>query len=396
MGKGFSENAMAIEARREDTRVHGFAGLPTFNRGMADKQFLFVNGRPVKDKLVTGAVRAAYADFLARDRHPAVALFLEMPPALVDVNVHPAKTEVRFRDAGIVRGLLIGALKQALAEAGHRASTTTADYALGRMTPGSGGNGFGATRRPGVTTFRPPSGPGAMPANPFAPSAPESAGAVTPGAEGPARGLSDSGADYDTSSPAWSPSEQARPDEAPRSGVSADEACDYPLGTARAQLHRTYIVAQTADGLVIVDQHAAHERLVYERMKAALEAGRVASQGLLIPEIVELDPAEAALMAGQAEAFAELGLVLEKIRRGCGAGAGNSCNARGSRHQRAGDRAGCRSRPVWGRPQPEGKTGGGREFHGLPRFDPGRTPHGGGGNECPLTGNGGHALFRSV
>lgn len=291
MGREFGENALAIEATRDAARVTGFAGLPTYNRGLPDKQYLFVNGRPVRDKLIVGAVRGAYTDFLARDRHPAVALFLELPADMVDVNVHPAKTEVRFRDAGGIRGLLIGALRHALAEAGHRASTTVSAYALGRMTPQTG------VAQPLHTGFTPAPGD-----NPFARPTPFDSGlsdrqrmfdgATAPSArtEGGAEGIDETGA-----------ASLQRPPP------------DHPLGAARAQLHETYIVAQTADGLVIVDQHAAHERLVYEKMKAALEGGGVASQGLLLPEIVELTIDDVNRLEPRLEEFAALGLVMERF-----------------------------------------------------------------------------------
>ncbi len=278
MGRDFADNALPIDGEREGARLFGFAGLPTFNRGLADKQFLFVNGRPVKDKLIVGAVRGAYADFLARDRHPAVALFLDVDPALVDVNVHPAKTEVRFRDAGLIRGLIVGALRHALAAAGHRAATTTSAFALGRMRSDNDANV--APIRAG---FRP-----ALATNPFAE-------AYAPS------GLDDREKAFDEVA-------------APTARAEATDARgQFPLGAARAQVHETYIVAQTEDGLVIVDQHAAHERLVYERMKEALETGSVARQGLLIPEIVELTSEEAERVASRAEEFAELGLILERF-----------------------------------------------------------------------------------
>ena len=292
MGRDFGDNAIAIAAEREEISVSGFAGLPTFNRGLPDKQYLFVNGRPVRDKLIVGAVRAAYADFLARDRHPVVALYVELPPSLVDVNVHPAKTEVRFRDAGVVRGLLIGALRHALAEAGHRASTTVSNYALGKMSAAS--PGF-----VGSSNSRPWGGqPG--PQNPFHQ-------AMAPIGEAGA-GMADKAAAFDgTTLPS------ARDDD-PRLPDSPDAPLpEYPLGAARAQLHETYVVAQTADGLVIVDQHAAHERLVYERMKAGLEEGSVAQQGLLIPEIVEMESAAIDAMVPFFEGFGELGLVMERF-----------------------------------------------------------------------------------
>ena len=287
MGKEFSANAIAVNAERDGVHVTGFAGLPTFNRGLPDKQFLFVNGRPVRDKLIVGAVRAAYADFLARDRHPAVALFVELPPAIVDVNVHPAKTEVRFRDAGIVRGLLIGALRHALAEAGHRAATTTSAYALGKMTPQSGG---GLQRPTGAMGFPMP------PDNPFR------------HAQAPAdQGLEDRPRDFDD---VTAPSTR---DAVADQGHGEPEHQEFPLGAARAQMHETYIVSQTADGLVIIDQHAAHERLVYERMKSALNDGGVAQQGLLLPEIVELDALAVDAMTPHLGAFEELGLVMERF-----------------------------------------------------------------------------------
>ncbi len=286
MGRDFGENAVAIDAERDGARVTGFAGLPTYNRGLPDKQYLFVNGRPVRDKLIVGAVRGAYADFLARDRHPAVALFLELPPALVDVNVHPAKTEVRFRDAGGVRGLLIGALRHALAEAGHRASTTVSAYALGKMQT------EGAATPLGSGGWRAP------PPNPFMRDYQAPIG-------GSQTGLNDRQAGFEN---AAVPS--ARAEHAPDAGAPYTE---HPLGAARAQLHETYIVAQTENGLVIVDQHAAHERLVYEKMKAALDKGGVARQGLLIPEIVEMEPDEIARLEPRFEEFAALGLVMERF-----------------------------------------------------------------------------------
>ena len=291
MGKDFGENALPIDATREDIRLTGFAGLPTYNRGLPDRQYLFVNGRPVKDRLIIGALRGAYADFLARDRHPAVALFLHLRPALVDVNVHPAKTEVRFRDAGLVRGLIVSALRHALAEAGHRASTTVAGFALGRMqaegagTPYRQGNGLASPR-----SLRQD--------NPYKSMAEATASlAETP----------ETFAAFDQPS--------ARHEEGPAAAVEP-MANSFPLGAARAQLHETYIVSQTADGLCIIDQHAAHERLVYERMKTALETTGIARQGLLIPEIVELENDEAEAITARAGEFAELGLVLEPFGDG--------------------------------------------------------------------------------
>jgi len=276
LGRDFAANAIAVDQEREGVRLGGFAGLPTYNRGNAAQQYLFVNGRPVRDRLLQGALRAAYADFLARDRHPAAALYLELDPAEVDVNVHPAKAEVRFRDPGLVRGLVIGALRHALAAAGHRASTTVANQALGSFRPAwqaaPPATGFSAWRSGGWT----PSLPGAEGVS--APPSPDF------GFDGPA--------------------------------MPAPEPADFPLGAARAQVHETYIVAQTRDGVVIVDQHAAHERLVYEKMKAEMAAGGVARQALLLPEVVELDPAEAERIAAKASELAELGLVVEPFGPG--------------------------------------------------------------------------------
>ena len=288
MGREFGDNALAINAERDGARVAGFAGLPTYNRGLPDKQFLFVNGRPVRDKLIVGAIRGAYADFLARDRHPAVALFLDLPAEMVDVNVHPAKTEVRFRDAGSVRGLLIGALRHALAEAGHRASTTVSSYALGRMTPQQGA----------VTPMRPNYGRHPAP-NPYARDG------FAPLDQG--QGLSDGQRGFESGF------EGADAPSARMDNVEAATVAEHPLGAARGQLHETYIVAQTADGLVIVDQHAAHERLVYEKMKTALDGGKVPSQGLLLPEVVDLTADEVARMEPLLEAFSSLGLVMERF-----------------------------------------------------------------------------------
>lgn len=282
MGRDFGENAISINAERDGVRVTGFAGLPTFNRGLPDKQFLFVNGRPVRDKLIVGAVRGAYADFLARDRHPAVALFLDIPPSEVDVNVHPAKTEVRFRNAGSVRGLLVSALRHALAEAGHRSSTTTSAYALGKMELQQG------SVAPLHSSFRPAPRPNPYVRDAYAPN----------------EGLSERQSSFDN---AEGPSARSENE------ASEAPAVDYPLGAARAQLHETYIVAQTADGLVIVDQHAAHERLVYERMKAALDAGGASGQGLLLPEVVDLEREDAARLEKHLDDFARLGLVMERF-----------------------------------------------------------------------------------
>ena len=300
LGRDFQENALEIDQEREGVRLSGFAGLPTYNRGNAAHQYLFVNGRPVRDRLLQGALRAAYADYLARDRHPAAALYLDLEPTLVDVNVHPAKAEVRFRDPAMVRGLIIGALRHALAGAGHRASTTVAGAALAGFRPGGGG-GYGG--------YRPPASPagfsawrqgGWQPQTGDLPGLNDVSARVEPG------GFAEAVAGFDTGL-------LERP-AAPQPGNV--DPVDFPLGAARAQVHETYIVAQTRDGMVIVDQHAAHERLVYERMKAEMAAGGVARQTLLLPEVVDLDPAEAERVCAKAEELAALGLVIEPFGPG--------------------------------------------------------------------------------
>jgi DNA mismatch repair protein MutL len=273
LGRDFAENSVAIDAERGGFRLTGLIGLPTLNRAAPRDQYLVVNRRPVRDKLLVGAVRGAYQDVLARDRHPIVALFVDGPSDEIDVNVHPAKAEVRFRDAALVRGLIVGALRNALAVAGHRASTTVASAAL--------------------TAFRPagiPAGgaPAAAPRLAF-PSPPPS----------PSLALAESANNFLRPMP----EESAPPAEA-------------PLGAARAQLHGTYILAETATGIVLVDQHAAHERLVYERMKEALASRGVLRQVLLLPEIVELDETSAARLGARAAELAEFGLVIEPFGPG--------------------------------------------------------------------------------
>jgi DNA mismatch repair protein MutL len=294
MGREFSDNALLIDHAREGVRLSGYAGLPTYNRGNAAHQYLFVNGRPVRDRLLQGALRGAYADFLARDRHPACALYIELDPTLVDVNVHPAKAEVRFRDPALVRGLIVNGLRHSLAAAGHRASTTVAQAALG---------GF----RPQASPFPPPrtSGGGFSAWN--AGGWPAAAAAVQS-----IPGLSEVSARAELApEPAYAPGVAEAPATAP-----VFDPVDYPLGAARAQVHETYIVAQTRDGVVIVDQHAAHERLVYERMKSEMAEGGVARQALLLPEVVDLDPAEAERVIARAEELSALGLVIESFGPG--------------------------------------------------------------------------------
>ncbi|MCS6625084.1 DNA mismatch repair endonuclease MutL [Roseibacterium beibuensis] len=295
LGRDFEANALLIDQERDGVRLTGYAGLPTYSRGNAAHQYLFVNGRPVKDRLLQGALRGAYADFLARDRHPAAVLFLEVDPLYVDVNVHPAKAEVRFRDPAMVRGLIVGALRHALAGAGHRASTTVAADAL--------------------AGFRSHSGVGSGPA--YSPSSPSAqgwsgwqgwAGSATAAAQ-VLPGLNDRSARVEAADLEPRPS----PLDAPGEVI---DPLDFPLGAARAQLHGTYIVAQTRDGLVVVDQHAAHERLVYERMKVQMAAGAVTRQALLTPEVVELDPAEAERISARVDELAQLGLIVEPFGAG--------------------------------------------------------------------------------
>jgi DNA mismatch repair protein MutL len=284
LGRDFADNALPIDAGREGLRLTGYAALPTYSRGSAVAQYLFVNGRPVRDKLLVGALRGAYADFLSRDRHPAAALFIDCPPERVDVNVHPAKSEVRFREPGLARGLIVTALKHALAGAGHRASSTVADAALGAFRsethPETGGPRIYQMDR----------------------LVPRVASWTTPGLAEPAAPL----AFPETDQPS-SRVEPAAPD--------AQAGTDRPLGAARAQIHENYIIAQTDTGMVIVDAHAAHERLVYERLKRQMAEAGVARQALLIPEIVSLGP-DADRLLELAEDLARMGLVIEAFGPG--------------------------------------------------------------------------------
>ncbi|MEP1354387.1 MAG: DNA mismatch repair endonuclease MutL [Tateyamaria sp.] len=265
LGGEFAENSISIDTQREGLHLTGYAALPTYSRGAAVAQFLFVNGRPVKDKLLTGALRAAYFDFLSRDRHPAAALFVDCDPQLVDVNVHPAKSEVRFRDPGLARGLIVSGLRHALAEAGHRTSSTVASATLGAMQP--------EPVAPRVYQMdRPSLGPRGS------------------------TGFAEMAQDF--SAQVVEPPIEVNP-------------TDLPLGVARGQVHENYIVAQTATGMVIVDQHAAHERLVYEKLKRQMAENGVAAQALLIPEIVTLSPGDREALLEIAEGLAQVGLGIE-------------------------------------------------------------------------------------
>ncbi|NVK34453.1 MAG: DNA mismatch repair endonuclease MutL [Rhodobacteraceae bacterium] len=317
LGQEFVDNAMHIDAMREGVRLHGYAGLPTYHRGNAQQQFFFVNGRPVKDKLLLSGLRGAYADVLARDRHPVVVLFVDLEPTYVDVNVHPAKADVRFRDGQLVRGLLVGAIKQALVQAGHRSSTSNAAVALDALRAGShqtsapqtssGSQSYGAGQTSGWSqssrhwdnqSFAP-----------FDQPVDQYAGAGT--------GFSEVGSEVAEEfqqglSGFQVPSADARANDLPLE----TEKTALPLGAARAQLHETYIIAQTETGVVIVDQHAAHERLVYERLKEALASKAVARQILLIPEVIEMPEEDAARLVERAEELEQVGLSLEAFGPG--------------------------------------------------------------------------------
>lgn len=289
MGREFAENALRIHAERDGIVLTGYAALPTLNRGSNQYQFLFVNGRPVKDRLMLGCVRGAYQDFLSSDRHPMLCLFIDVNPEFVDVNVHPAKAEVRFQDSALVRGLIVGGLKHALTGAGHLASTTVADATL--------------------EAFKAPT---ATPENPLPwdgeyrqhqPSYKNLKGM----AGAPYTGAYYSGnlaVDIDPVARAHAPVVPVQPEN------------NYPLGAAVAQIHENYIVAQTADGLVLVDQHAAHERLVYEKMKAALADGGIKRQVLLLPEVVEMDASSADRLIARKDELEELGLVIDSFGPG--------------------------------------------------------------------------------
>jgi DNA mismatch repair protein MutL len=291
MGREFADNAVSVDSERGGIRLTGFAGVPTLNRGNARAQYLFVNGRPVQDRLLVGAVRGAYQDFLARNRHPMIALFLDVPPDAVDVNVHPAKAEVRFQDAGLVRGLIVGGLRRGLEAAGHRASTTVAAAALGAFQPGFGGS---------------VASPSSSPSWRQGPAITHELAEIAAAYQAPAStGVLDA---FDA------PSARAAVD-APLQDAPVPIS-SFPLGAARAQIHETYIVSQTDTGIVIVDQHAAHERLVYERMKNALADGGAKRQGLLIPEVIEMDEAAVERLCDRAPEFEELGLAIEKFGPG--------------------------------------------------------------------------------
>ncbi len=287
IARELADDGVVIDAQREGARLTGVAGLPTFNRGIADHQYLFVNGRPVKDRLLIGAVRGAYSDMLARDRHAVLALFLEVPAEDVDVNVHPAKTEVRFRDPAFVRGFLVGALRHALEASGQRSAQSPSASAMGNWQTG--------------------------PADPVEPAAQTGAlqSLFARQHAAPTARVSEAGQ-------VWRGYEEqimaAPSGRAEMAEQLPQDAQEYPLGIARGQVAETYIVAEAADGLVIVDQHAAHERLVLERLKAAGTGEAVArAQALLMPEVVELDEPACDRLEAQTQKLGELGLGIERF-----------------------------------------------------------------------------------
>ncbi|MEO0546523.1 MAG: DNA mismatch repair endonuclease MutL [Pseudomonadota bacterium] len=301
IGPDFVENAVIVDAEREGVHLAGLAGLPTFNRANSLHQYVYVNGRPVRDKQITGAIRGAYMDFLSRYRHPVVALFIDIDPDQVDVNVHPAKSEVRFRDPGLVRGLLVGALKQAISEAGHRASTEGRDGLMAAFqrpdSPSAEGRGFGSGQTHQSQAYK---SPGVVDhdwtQSPYAPdSAPPVTTGFSEGGQAAFTGVSERSADLRVVDPI---EEEGHDSQA-------------PLGVARAQVHENFIIAQTETGLVIVDQHAAHERLVYERFKAHMAQNGIEAQILLVPQIVELTQEARNHLLDHADLLTRFGLTLE-------------------------------------------------------------------------------------
>lgn len=313
MGAEFPDNSIAIDAMREGVHLTGHVSIPSFTRANALQQYAYVNGRPVRDKLIAGAIRGAFADVLPRDRHAVTVLFLTLDPAIVDVNVHPAKADVRFRDPGLVRGLIVGAIRQALADAGIRSATTGAAGMMAAFRPGAasydhGGPANGhrsyeaAYRASGSAGFDPSRSP-QRPLDMQFGSGFERAGARHGGFGEPGQAAFDTG-------PLASADARAGQSEA------AETLLGTVLGAARAQVHENYIVAQTRDSLVIVDQHAAHERLVYEALKNALHSRPVPSQMLLLPEIIDLPEEDAERLAMHSETLARFGLGIERFGPG--------------------------------------------------------------------------------
>ena len=292
LGRDFGENSIEITSEREGIELSGYAGLPTLHRKTPQHQYLFVNNRPVKDRILNGCVRAAYADVLARDRHALAALFLTLDPEEVDVNVHPAKAEIRFKDPAMVRSLIISSLKHALHEHGFKASSSVSNYALGAMQPANH-----ASAGPGLPLNRGGSSP--VP--------PRYAYGNLAEAVQPAYQTQMQSEEFTAPSARYEPVPEIQPQIEPEAN---------PLGAARAQLHENYIVAQTGDGLVIVDQHAAHERLVYERFKAQIAERGIETQGLLSPEIIDLSEEDCATLLEFRGALAKLGLEIEAFGAG--------------------------------------------------------------------------------
>ncbi len=314
IGKDFAKNVLKIDVNREGASLRGYIGLPTYNRGNSTSQYLFVNGRPVKDKLLFGAIRSAYQDFIARDRYPVVVLYIELDANFVDVNVHPTKAEVRFHDTNMVRGMVVGAIKNALSSAGHLASTTTAGEAIDSFI--SSVSNLRSFTRPSYSNIKDNFGIYIPPNDEITNSSSNLAEKKVPTYQLPSF--------VSNQNPSTKQEELFSPDSTKSLRTSDYKEIkeqteyvpypnDYPLGIARCQLHETYIVSQTEDGIILVDQHAAHERLVYERMKRAVAGKTVKSQILLIPEVVELDKNSVEIITNRIEELSELGLVLEQF-----------------------------------------------------------------------------------
>jgi DNA mismatch repair protein MutL len=285
LGRDFGENALPILAEREGIKITGYSSLPTLNRATNQYQYLFINGRPVKDRMLLGCVRAAYMDVLHAGRHPLCALFIEINPEMVDVNVHPAKAEVRFRDAGHIRGLIITALKHALLQGGQTTSSTLSNQTLEKMRPANTGyNSLPYTR-------------GSSPAVPYSYAQ-----------ANVSQGLHENVQNFYQSQELENFQPSARSEIVEKNNTSIDQ---HPLGAARAQIHENYIIAQSKDGLVIVDQHAAHERLVYEKLKKQMDENGVKSQGLLVPEVIDMDDSKISLLMDQSKILNKFGLEIE-------------------------------------------------------------------------------------
>lgn len=305
LGSDFRDNAIALDAEREDVHLGGFAGVPTFNRGNSAHQYAFVNGRPVQDKLILSAIRGAYAETVPHGRYPVAVLALTVDPALVDVNVHPAKSDVRFRDPGLVRGLIVGAIRQALTREGDRSSTAGAGAMLRAFRPGANGGFAEGAQAAANNSYAPAYG--ARPPQPAGWSVDTSPHRPLDGGQSRFDGLMQPAARADA---------HALPSQISEPVAMAMESGSFRLGAARAQVHANYIVAQTQDGLVIVDQHAAHERLVFEDMRKALSGRRLPSQGLLIPEIIGLPEEDCDRLMEHAENLDRLGLAIERFGPG--------------------------------------------------------------------------------